>query len=533
MAKITWDNKVASQTNPLPEINKWTAENANEVKDSIDALYDLSVWQLANTGIYYENVVSLENDYKVLHQAQLGTLPALISGTVRNPLTNDAMALANAYADIIVGDNEVGLSRPSMFVVLGNNFFNDGPASGVNMGMSPVALDEQNDGLPLFSVGVINNPYGDNFGFKLSYDGTLKNYNGIQIGDVQANHQLAAGQIVFDGTSFKGYDGSTWSILGGGIGTLGQVLTSGNYTDEHDINVTIGDRIVTGSSRAGLGRGSTDRGIGGDNGVSLYCSIEKELNFQGGWLTNYGAGGFPEEINMGSSLSFGSGLSLNDGGLNYSVFPHERKLVNASATPIIDWSTGEMYDDNGIISLGLGQRQLFYLTNQPSIDYENSVLYGPENEVSIQYANRELRDIDGETTLAWQITQLIDKYSEVSADWSVRELYDYNGVVSLKYDTGRYLVTDGGVNSVAWNDFVLQDETGGAIVLDWRDGAKHAGKWSFNNQITSETSTGWTATGTYTPTKTFSSSLTATTIQVADTLATLLTELRTKGIISA
>ena len=40
MAKITYQNKVSASTNNLPEINKFTAANANEVKASVNALYE-------------------------------------------------------------------------------------------------------------------------------------------------------------------------------------------------------------------------------------------------------------------------------------------------------------------------------------------------------------------------------------------------------------------------------------------------------------------------------------------------------------
>ena len=40
MSKITYDNKVTAITNALPEVNKVTSANMNEVKASVNALYD-------------------------------------------------------------------------------------------------------------------------------------------------------------------------------------------------------------------------------------------------------------------------------------------------------------------------------------------------------------------------------------------------------------------------------------------------------------------------------------------------------------
>ena len=40
MAKITFSTKSDNQTSVLPEINKVTAANINEIKNSVNALYD-------------------------------------------------------------------------------------------------------------------------------------------------------------------------------------------------------------------------------------------------------------------------------------------------------------------------------------------------------------------------------------------------------------------------------------------------------------------------------------------------------------
>jgi len=41
MSKILYDTKVTAITNPLPEINKVTSGNMNEIKESVNALYDI------------------------------------------------------------------------------------------------------------------------------------------------------------------------------------------------------------------------------------------------------------------------------------------------------------------------------------------------------------------------------------------------------------------------------------------------------------------------------------------------------------
>lgn len=45
--KISYANKIAKTDPPIPEINKFTADNANEIKESVNGLYDLLPFQLS------------------------------------------------------------------------------------------------------------------------------------------------------------------------------------------------------------------------------------------------------------------------------------------------------------------------------------------------------------------------------------------------------------------------------------------------------------------------------------------------------
>jgi hypothetical protein len=60
--------------------------------------------------------------------------------------------------------------------------------------------------------------------------------------------------------------------------TLEQVLTAGNDTNGNDIN--IGDDAIVNSQNSKLKKGSVDNGSGG--GISLICTLEKELQFENG-----------------------------------------------------------------------------------------------------------------------------------------------------------------------------------------------------------------------------------------------------------
>jgi len=44
MAKIAFEDKISLVTNDLPINGKLTADNANEIKNSVNALYDTAVW---------------------------------------------------------------------------------------------------------------------------------------------------------------------------------------------------------------------------------------------------------------------------------------------------------------------------------------------------------------------------------------------------------------------------------------------------------------------------------------------------------
>ncbi len=109
--------------------------------------------------------------------------------------------------------------------------------------------------------------------FYLTADGTLT-------GPVEVKQGDSLRALVDD----PGQDAESWGVMDKGmvLQTLGETLARGNSTDEHDIVVTEGDRLVVGSNRAGVGKGTFDNGTGGDKGVSIFCAVGKELNFQGG-----------------------------------------------------------------------------------------------------------------------------------------------------------------------------------------------------------------------------------------------------------
>lgn len=95
------------------------------------------------------------------------------------------------------------------------------------------------------------------------------------------------------------------------IPTLNSVLNNGDETLGLDIILTELDRIAVGSNRAGLGKGLFDTSRGGDKGVSLYCAIGIELNWQAGYLRALAEGGdgTPIELYSDSEIIYSSLVS--------------------------------------------------------------------------------------------------------------------------------------------------------------------------------------------------------------------------------
>jgi hypothetical protein len=96
MAKITFTNKIDNQTSALPAINKVTANDLNEIKTSVNDIYDklggFAFYEDATTAVTPINIVgdtwtNLTND-----KAGSGTLttykPSYISGDLWDTATN-------------------------------------------------------------------------------------------------------------------------------------------------------------------------------------------------------------------------------------------------------------------------------------------------------------------------------------------------------------------------------------------------------------------------------------------------------------
>jgi hypothetical protein len=118
MSKITYTNKVQNQVNPLPLEKQFTASDANEIKKSVNALYD----DVANMSLDLKiDTTSVTNGTgtNLLYDDNgiLSEVPGLSYDK-----TNDTFSYLNNNAGFIFGQMEVS---PGMFVDYKGIFDND------------------------------------------------------------------------------------------------------------------------------------------------------------------------------------------------------------------------------------------------------------------------------------------------------------------------------------------------------------------------------------------------------------------------
>lgn len=99
-----------------------------------------------------------------------------------------------------------------------------------------------------------------------------------------------------------------------------------------------GDALIVWNNGQSIGKGRVDTGLGGYGGISLYCSLGYELNWQAGWLTKWDqAGTNVENILLGSNLQFDASGYLADKAGVSSLGVDERFLYNENAVKMFNW----------------------------------------------------------------------------------------------------------------------------------------------------------------------------------------------------
>ena len=99
------------------------------------------------------------------------------------------------------------------------------------------------------------------------------------------------------------------------------------------------DAIIAFQNGSNLTQGTTDLGIGGNKGISLKCSVNYELNYQAGRLTNFQQDGVTVYyLPLGSPLLFLPNTAIQDSNNQISIDPNARVLHNANGDVMFDWS---------------------------------------------------------------------------------------------------------------------------------------------------------------------------------------------------
>lgn len=111
---------------------------------------------------------------------------------------------------------------------------------------------------------------------------------------------------------------------------LNAVIAATNNGAVLPVNSTNGSRLDI---------GTWDNESGGQGGISLFCVVGYELNFQQGVMTIYMDGNStPISLPLNSSLKFLAGKSINDLDDTTAVDVNARQLKNASGDVLLDWS---------------------------------------------------------------------------------------------------------------------------------------------------------------------------------------------------
>jgi hypothetical protein len=102
MAKIAYTNKVSIIDNSVPAINQWKAEDANEVKTSVNYLYDRYGWER-----YFDTLNTVSNKQSLTaSQDNIITIDGVTSILTQRPITSPVVPLwaSNKIRAIKSGD---------------------------------------------------------------------------------------------------------------------------------------------------------------------------------------------------------------------------------------------------------------------------------------------------------------------------------------------------------------------------------------------------------------------------------------------
>lgn len=185
---------------------------------------------------------------------------------------------------------------------------------------------------------------------------------------------------------------------------------------------------------------------------------------------------------ISSSRAISSSFALTSSYLNplnqSIVFVNGRLVVSNS----INSPARTLIDSSGEVSIGWGDRVLYYTIGTPSIDWENGISYDINEIGSVSWLNRLLYDNNGIRVIDWNSLILNDGNGDVSLNWSNKILIDNNGIASLDWKN-KILYDDSNTESVNWNSRTLHDlnniesvNWNGRILLD--ENITHSINWN-------------------------------------------------------
>ena len=217
-------------------------------------------------------------------------------------------------------------------------------------------------------------------------------------------------------------------------------------------------------NNAGIGVGLTNQATGGYKGVSLYCAVDYELNWQAGDLTSYESGGtgVVRPLYLQSDLSFKSGTQIVDSTLTPSANTESRVLVNAGGTTL-DWDNTQMYDSSARVSVDWGRRKLNHGAST-FLDWSVQTTYDTLGVNSIDWGERLLLDAGAYYSLDWGNRRLHDSAEGYSIDYGNRITYDFAQDPSINWDLRTLERTAG--SALDWQNGRLAD-TSSVLSLDW------------------------------------------------------------------
>jgi hypothetical protein len=217
--------------------------------------------------------------------------------TVNNPVTSTETTLDVALADLVGG----GGATPNLneVVIAGGTAISTDTFSSVNFDIDSTlatfywlmrkdATDKQ--------TTMYSNP---NTIYLLSQTPTKDSYVEILDGEFSIKERVSGVDATSTTVNFeeptnntilkfpaKAVDG-TYTLATtddvGGSQTLAETLVLGNITDGTDISISVGDAVIL-DNTSKLKKGTTNAGLGGNNGIAFKCSLDYEFKWEAGTL---------------------------------------------------------------------------------------------------------------------------------------------------------------------------------------------------------------------------------------------------------